>query len=107
LVETVSAQLAPMHDPVEIPKPYWASFADWTMNYGGGWHFWNPGLAVGDYIGRVRHPVSDAPVYICGEAYANEQGWVEGTLKSAEHVLQEHFGLKWPKWLPAEYYLGP
>jgi monoamine oxidase len=107
LVETVSAQLAPMHDPVEIPKPYWASFKDWTTDYGGGWHFWNPGLAVGDYIGQVRHPVSDAPVYICGEAYANEQGWVEGTLKSAEHVLQEHFGLKWPAWLPAEYYLGP
>jgi monoamine oxidase len=107
LVDTVSPQLTQMHRPVEIPQPYWASYADWTVDYGGGWHFWNPGLAVGDVIGRVRHPVSNVPVYICGEAYANEQGWVEGTLKSAEHVLQEHFGLQQPAWLPPDYYLGP
>jgi hypothetical protein len=45
-------------------------------------------------------------VHICGEAYSDQQGWVEGALCVAERMLQEHFGLKWPKWLDPNYYLG-
>jgi hypothetical protein len=25
----------------------------------------------------------------------------------AEHIMQDKFGLKWPSWLPSNYYLGP
>jgi monoamine oxidase len=106
LIATASRQLTQMHG-IDIPPPGWASYADWTTDYGGGWHFWNPGLAVGDVIAKVRHPNNDVPIYICGEAYANEQGWVEGALKSAEHVLQDHLGVPPPNWLAADYYLGP
>jgi monoamine oxidase len=46
-------------------------------------------------------PVPTVPVYVCGEAYSNGQGWVEGALETAELVLQEHFGLGAPAWVPA------
>ena len=81
---------------------------DWSADpYGGGWHFWLPRVKVWETIARVRQPIPRVPVYICGEAYANQQGWVEGALTSAEHVLEDHFGLRRPSWLPADYYIGP
>ena len=60
---------------------------------------------------RMRHPLSDEEVYICGSAYSNEQAWVEGAFQTSERMLEEHFGLAWPewlpKWLPKSYDLGP
>jgi len=47
-------------------------------------------------------------VHICGESYANQQGWVEGALTSAEHVVQRYFNLPTPPWLgPQDYFIGP
>jgi monoamine oxidase len=46
-------------------------------------------------------PVPNIPVYVCGEAYSNGQGWVEGALETAELVLQGPFGLSAPAWLAA------
>src|SRR5262249_12237290 len=108
--ETLQALLARMHQlsVSDIPEPYFASVKDWTADpYGGGLHFWLPKIKVWETMPPVRQPIAQAPVYICGEAYANQQGWVEGALTSAEHVLQDHFKLSWPSWLPADYYLGP
>jgi lysine 2-monooxygenase len=56
---------------------------------------------------RIRHPLPDANLYICGEAWSTNQGWVEGALNTAEHVLEDHFGLPRPGWLPDAYYIGP
>ncbi len=36
---------------------------------------------------------------ICGEAYSNQQGWVEGALETAEIMLQDYFSLDKPDWL--------
>ncbi|MDQ6807130.1 MAG: hypothetical protein M3065_19710 [Actinomycetota bacterium] len=47
------------------------------------------------------NPVPSVPVYVCGEAYSNGQGWVEGALETAEMVLQKHFGLAAPDWASA------
>ena len=55
----------------------------------------------------IRHPINMFPIFICGEAFGNEQGWAEGALTSAEHVMQDNFNLAWPSWLPTNYYLGP
>jgi hypothetical protein len=54
----------------------------------------------------MRKPMSTENVFICGEAYSAQQGWVEGALCVAEKMLQDHFKLAWPEWLDADYYLG-
>jgi hypothetical protein len=33
-------------------------------------------------------------LYTCGEAYSDQQGWVNGALRSAELVLTGGFGLQ-------------
>jgi monoamine oxidase len=55
----------------------------------------------------MRHPNAQYQVYICGEAYSNNQGWVEGALTSAELMLKESFKLPHLSWLPCDYDLGP
>ena len=99
---TLHALTVEMHQlpPDQIPYPYAAYAKDWAEDpYGGGWHFWRPGVKVWQTLPRVRQPVEALPVHICGESYANQQGWVEGALTSAEHVLQKYFTLQKPAWL--------
>ena len=37
----------------------------------------------------IIQPRKDAGVYICGEAYSDAQGWVEGALQTADMVLKK------------------
>jgi monoamine oxidase len=103
-------QLALLHglNVSDVPEPILGAYADWTNDpYGGGWNFWKPQVDVQEAMTRVRQPLGQAvPVYIVGEAYSGMQGWVEGALTTAELVLQRHFFLDRPGWLPAGYYLG-
>ncbi len=110
LVNMAQTFLIKMHGlmPTSVPEPYFTAFKDWTEDpYGGGWHFWKAGVPVGKVIGQVRQPVQNLNLFICGESYSQQQGWVEGALCSAEHVLQDHLGLSSPGWLPSSYYIGP
>jgi hypothetical protein len=62
---------------------------------------------VKEAMTTIKHPFAeDFPAYIVGEAYSGVQGWVEGALTSTELVLEQHFGLSRPSWLPTGYYLG-
>jgi hypothetical protein len=56
-------------------------------------NFWNIGVRSWRVIPKMAHPVPTAPVHVCGEAYSDSQGWVEGALRSAEIVLTKHLGL--------------
>jgi monoamine oxidase len=108
---TLQALLAEMHQlpPDQIPGPMLPLAWDWAQDpYGAGWHFWRAGVKVWETLPRVRQPVTSLPVHICGEAYTNQQGWVEGALTSAEHVVRTFFKLHPPTWLdPYDYFMGP
>ena len=95
--------------PDQIPWPNVVYAKNWTDDpYGGGWHFWQRGVKVWERLPRMRQPIKSLPLHICGESYANQQGWVEGALTSAEHVVQKYFKLQTPSWLqPQDYFLGP
>lgn len=107
MVHYAQMQLAEIHG-VEIPDPYIAAFRDWSQDpYGAGYHAWGTNVNVEKVMERMRKPLKDANVYICGEAYSGNQGWVEGALTTTEKMVQEHFELEWPAdWLPTDYYLG-
>jgi monoamine oxidase len=38
-------------------------------------------------IRQIVQPGSKLPMFICGEAYSDAQGWVEGALQTADLVL--------------------
>ncbi len=108
MVNEVMNQLRELHGPeVDIPDPYITWFKDWTDDpFGAGYHAWKAGYVVGDVMSYMRKPFSEESIHICGEAYSDQQGWVEGAFCEAEKMLQEHFEMDRPIWLNPDYYLG-
>jgi monoamine oxidase len=100
-LEEIRRQLSQMHG-VEVPLPTDGLFINWTRSpFGGGWHNWQPGWKSWETTVSMRQPVDDCPLFVCGEAYSQAQGWTEGALESAEALLQQAFGLAAPGWLAA------
>ena len=107
MVDAAQAQVRELHGVKFVPEPYSAVYHDWSEDpYGAGWHAWKAGYRFWDLMPKVRQPVSGEDVFICGEAYSINQGWVEGALQTADLVLQEHFGMKPPEWLTPGYDFG-
>eukprot|EP00040_Diaphanoeca_grandis_P004321 m.28117 g.28117 ORF g.28117 m.28117 type:complete len:1050 (-) comp15866_c1_seq1:135-3284(-) len=107
MVAEAMKQVRELHgDAIDIPEPYTTAFKSWTDDpYGGGYHAWRTGK-VWKRMPAMRHPAPMHQIFIVGEAYSEQQGWVEGALCTAEHVLRDHFGLQEPTWLEPDYYLG-
>lgn len=94
MVAEIQRQLAVVHGLQFTPNAASATFKDWGDDpFGGGWNNWNIGVKSNEVMRKILRPVDDAPVYICGEAYSNAQGWVEGALETADAMLENHFGV--------------
>ena len=108
MVKEAMAQIREMHGQAQaIPDPYVTWFKNWTEDpYGGGYHAWKAGVDVKSVMVNMRKPDPNESIHVCGEAYSDQQGWVEGALCVAEKMLEEHFGLVRPAWIPASYKLG-
>lgn len=101
-------ELKLVHALKYMPVPYTAAYMDWSKDpYGGAYSFWKFGIDVISIMKRMRHPIENLPIYICGDSYSDLQGWVEGALTNTELMLEEHFGLKRPDWIPKDYDVGP
>jgi hypothetical protein len=100
IIDEIQRQLREIHSLEYIPDPYDAAYMDWGADpYGGGYNLWKIHSKSWEIIPKIIQPVADVPVYICGEAYSEDQGWVEGALQTAELMLQNHFHLYPPDWL--------
>lgn len=103
----VTRQLSTLHG-MEVPDPYWARIMDWRGEpFGGASHRWAVGARSWEVIPRMREPLPGLGLHVCGEAWSDCQGWVEGGLRSSERVLQDVLGLRPPDWLAPDAYLGP
>ena len=95
MVEEAHRQLCIMHGVEhrpDIPAPYAASYRDWGEDpFGGGANFWHVGVESARVFQEILQPQPPVPVYICGEAYSHDQGWVEGALATADAMLESHF----------------
>jgi lysine 2-monooxygenase len=107
MLAEVTRQMSTLHG-IEVPDPYWALLTDWRgLPFGGASHRWAVGARSWEVIPRMRRPLPGLGLHICGEAWSDCQGWVEGGLRSAERVLQDELGLEPPDWLDAGAYVGP
>ncbi|MDN3670497.1 FAD-dependent oxidoreductase [Echinicola jeungdonensis] len=108
MVEEVIKQVRDLHGPsISVPDPYTSAFKDWTLDpYGGGYHAWKNHYKVWEIMPYIRQPHEEERVFITGEAYSDQQGWVEGAFCVAEHVMREKYNLACPDWLNEDYYLG-
>jgi hypothetical protein len=55
----------------------------------------------------MRRRLPDLGLHVCGEAWSDCQGWVEGGLRSVERLLQEELEVDPPEWLGPGAHLGP
>ncbi|MDQ2770950.1 MAG: FAD-dependent oxidoreductase [Bacteroidota bacterium] len=93
MVAEVARQLSIVHDLPFTPEVQQAAFRDWGDDpFGGGWNSWNIGVKSWEVKHQIVQPNPAQPLYICGEAYSDAQGWVEGALQTADYVLAK-FGL--------------
>lgn len=108
MVMEIQRQLKEMHN-FDIPDPLGAIYHDWMEDpFGGAWYFWNPHVRSWEVAPRIRQPMPGYNVFLCGDCYSENQGWVEGALNTAEMVLEDEFGLPRPNWVEDEnYYFGP
>jgi len=92
----------------ELPGPLWVSSCDWLRQPSGvATHSWRAGINSTRELPRIRHPQADLSLHLCGEAFSQEQGWVNGALRSAEAVLQSKFALERPSWCPSDAPIDP
>ncbi|CAI2361401.1 unnamed protein product [Moneuplotes crassus] len=101
--------IAELHgiDMSEVPDPCETVVMDWSVDpFGGGYHGWKPHFDIVEVQEGIRKPsgfikdknytenFQDAPIYIAGEAYSEDQGWVEGAFCTAESILADYLGVK-------------
>lgn len=90
MVGEVVRQLSAIHGLAFTPEVRHAAFRDWgTDPFGGGWNSWNIGVKSWEVKARIVKPFDDTPLFICGEAYSDAQGWVEGALQTADLMLDK------------------
>jgi len=93
-----------------IPDPIAAMFMDWSRYpFHGGWHAWKIGVKSSQVREKLRGTrcrrsrrrkttttattTTTTRTFVCGEAYSDLQGWVEGALRSCEKLLIDQFHL--------------
>jgi monoamine oxidase len=93
VVEQAMRQLAEFFGDSALPQPVLSTYVRWgTPRFGDGDHSWIVDADDKAIAQRLRNPIA-GKLYICGEAYSDEQAWVDGALRSTENVLQGCFGL--------------
>ena len=76
-----------------IPSPVLTSYRLWSgeQQFGHAYHQWARFANDAKVKPEIANPVPH--LFICNEAYSDDQGWVNGSLRSAEIVLTKHFGI--------------
>ncbi|MFZ6657082.1 hypothetical protein [Undibacterium sp. TJN19] len=102
MLKMLRKQLANIHfgpgaDYSYVPEPLDAAYIDWSLPpFNAGYHAWAAHYDIGDVQQNIRKPSqlipgADTNIFIVGEAYSNDQAWVEGAYCTAESVLNDFF----------------
>ncbi len=105
MVKMLRQQLAAVHfgpqsDFSAVPEPLEAKYMDWSLPpFSAGYHAYAAHYNVCDVQQKIRKPSqliegADADIFIVGEAYSNDQAWVEGAFCTSESVLNDFFGIE-------------
>ncbi|KAA2240740.1 hypothetical protein F0L74_31875 [Chitinophaga agrisoli] len=105
MVKALRTQLAQVHfgpqaDYSFVPEPLETRYMDWSLPpFNAGYHAYAGHYDVCDVQQKIRKPSqlidgADADIFIVGEAYSNDQAWVEGAYCTSESVLNDFFGIQ-------------
>lgn len=105
MVKMLRQQLAAVHfgpqsDYSAVPEPLETKYMDWSLPpFNAGYHAYAGHYNICDVQQKIRKPSqlidgADVNIFIVGEAYSNDQAWVEGAYCTAESVLNDFFDIK-------------
>jgi hypothetical protein len=96
VVDEMRRQLQDVFATFTVPQPVLTSYRRWgdSEYFGYAYHQWARGADDRAVIPQLARPYEKLAVYTCGEAYSDQQGWVNGALRSADIVLTTYFGVK-------------
>jgi len=88
LVEEATKQLRDMFQMISVPPPVLTSFRLWSgeEQFGYAYHQWARFADDRAVMKTIASPVKN--VFVCNEAFSDDQGWVNGSLRSANNVLK-------------------
>jgi hypothetical protein len=95
VVDEMTRQLKDVFATNAVPTPVLTSYRRWGDGpfFGYAYHQWGRGADDSIVIPALAKPIPSVEVYTCGESCSDQQGWVNGALRSAEIVLTKYFGL--------------
>jgi hypothetical protein len=68
-------------------------------------HLWRAGVKWWENYNDALQPLgASSSIHIIGEAFSHNQGWMEGAIETAEHLVQEILGMAKPNWLQKKDY---
>tara|TARA_Y100001958_G_C21235817_1_gene562200 strand:+ start:471 stop:2072 length:1602 start_codon:yes stop_codon:yes gene_type:complete len=67
------------------PEPEYIKCYYWTN----GLHVWKPGYNYHKLYKEIIKPYYDQQIFICGESFSKNQGWIEGCLETCYDVLEQ------------------
>ena len=83
LLENVHNNLKEIFPNTEISK-----VLEYKLHYwGNGLHLWKPGANSDVLYKHILKPFTDKNLFIGGEAYSKNQGWIEGSLETCYDIL--------------------
>ena len=84
-------------DANEIKYRIWS--AENPVTRSDGVHFWKAGVKWWESYQDALEPVKGGNLHLIGEVFSHNQGWAEGALETAEHLVQEVMEMGAPTWL--------
>ena len=83
---TLNKQLKQLFPDKDIPKAKWYKHCPWNSGAG----YWKKGYDRKLIMPQMIEPLGkNSNLYICGENYSSHQAWVEGSLETADMVLNK------------------
>lgn len=102
VVEAATAFFRQLFNTHYVPSPVLTSARIWagsqlskvpaSESFDYGVHQWGLHAKDNEVMEYLTQPLED--LYVCGEAFSDYQGWVEGALRSADLILAKGFGMK-------------
>ena len=79
-----------------VPEPVLTSYRSWDglNDFPHAYHQWALNANDKEVINRMTKPLYEEAIFTCNETWSDMQGWVNGSLRSSEKMLNDHFGLE-------------